>query len=178
VVIVSVIDDPTRAYLLGATAYVVKPYARPDIIQALEAAALDATPAPAPAAQLPAPILVVEDNETSLTTVCDYLGASGYQTAVARNGTEAITQALELRPALILMDIQMPGIDGLEATRRIRANPVLAPIPIIALTALAMPGDRERCLAAGADDYLSKPVSLKELAGIVAHHLNGAHRRA
>ena len=91
---------------------------------------------------------------------------------VARNGAAALSRAHDAKPDLILMDIQMPGMDGLEAIRRIRATPRLAAIPIIAVTALAMAGDRERCLAAGADDYLSKPVSLKGLVTTIAAHLH------
>ena len=83
---------------------------------------------------------------------------------VAKSGRDAISAAQRQNPDLILMDIQMPGMDGLEAMQQIRLNATLADIPIIALTALAMPGDRERCLAAGADEYLSKPVKLKQLA--------------
>jgi CheY-like chemotaxis protein len=87
---------------------------------------------------------------------------------VARNGIEAVDYARARRPALILMDIQMPGIDGLEATRRLRAEEATANIPIIALTALAMPGDRERCLEAGASVYMSKPISLRYLEQTIA----------
>ncbi len=112
-------------------------------------------------------ILVAEDNEDNMKTVSDYLVSKGYRIAVARNGQEATERAREERPDVILMDIQMPKMDGLEATRRIRADADLAEVPIIALTALAMPGDRRRCLAARADEYLSKPVSLKSLVGMI-----------
>jgi CheY-like chemotaxis protein len=116
-------------------------------------------------------VLLVEDNQANITMISDYLGTRGYQVAVARNGAEAIARAREARPAIVLMDIQMPGMDGLEATRRMRAMAELADLPIIALTALAMPGDRERCLAAGANDYLSKPVSLRELMILIENNL-------
>ncbi len=110
-------------------------------------------------------ILLADDNETSVNTYSDYLQAKGFQVAVAHHGEEAIRMAEKLYPDLILMDIQMPGVDGLEATRRIRRHPDqhVAMIPVIALTALAMPGDRELCLGAGANEYLSKPVSLAVL---------------
>jgi CheY-like chemotaxis protein len=116
-------------------------------------------------------ILLAEDNEANIVAISDYLNVKGYQVVVARNGTEAVTRAREIEPAVILMDIQMPGMDGLEATRRIRTQDRLSQTPIIALTALAMPGDRERCLAAGANDYLSKPVSLKGLAAAIEAQL-------
>ncbi len=108
-------------------------------------------------------LLLAEDNAVNIQVLTDYLEASGYALSVARNGYEAVQLARELRPQLILMDIQMPGMDGLEATRHLRRDPALAKVPIIALTALAMPGDRERCLAAGANDYLTKPVNLEQL---------------
>jgi CheY-like chemotaxis protein len=108
-------------------------------------------------------ILLVDDNEDNINLFQDYLYSTGYQVTVARNGKEAIARTQEDKPDLILMDIQMPEMDGLEATRRLRADVSLAPIPIITVTALAMPGDRERCLAAGANDYLSKPVRLEKL---------------
>ncbi len=108
-------------------------------------------------------LLIAEDNINNQTNYNDYLSARDYQVIVAANGIEAINRAREARPDLILMDIQMPGMDGLEVTRLLRADPELSPTPIIALTALAMPGDRERCLAAGANEYLAKPVSLKQL---------------
>jgi signal transduction histidine kinase/DNA-binding response OmpR family regulator len=119
-------------------------------------------------------ILLAEDNEDGIHTFSDYLLAKGYRVVVARDGAEAIERAGEERPELILMDIQMPGMDGLEATRRIRADAAqgVATVPIIALTALAMPGDRERCLEAGVDEYLSKPVSLGELVKVIEAQLN------
>lgn len=108
-------------------------------------------------------ILLAEDNEANIKTLCSYLGAKGYDIAIAHNGKEAIAQAQALVPDLILMDIQMPEMDGLEAMAQLRADPTFSDLPIIALTALAMEGDRDRCLAAGATDYLAKPVRLKEL---------------
>jgi len=112
-------------------------------------------------------VLVAEDNPANLTALTDYLLAKGYQVVVAHDGAEAVARARETRPDLILMDIQMPEMDGLEATKRIRVDPTLTAIPIIALTALAMPGDRERCIAAGVDAYLTKPVPLPELVATI-----------
>ncbi|MCL4294136.1 MAG: response regulator [Anaerolineae bacterium] len=116
-------------------------------------------------------ILLAEDNEANIQLLTDYLEGEGYRVVVARHGAEALARASEERPALILMDIQMPGMDGLEAIGRLRTESQLTSVPIIALTALAMPGDRERCLAAGANDYLSKPVSLKKLVSAIAVYL-------
>jgi CheY-like chemotaxis protein len=108
-------------------------------------------------------ILLAEDNEANIATFSSYLEAKGYRILLATDGQQAIDFAKAEQPDLILMDIQMPVIDGLEAIKQIRLDPNLVNIPIIALTALAMEGDRDRCLAAGANDYLSKPIKLKQL---------------
>jgi PAS domain S-box-containing protein len=108
-------------------------------------------------------VLLVEDTEANRECIGDYLMAKGFRVQFAVNGAEAIHLATSGAPDLILMDIQMSGMDGFEAIRRLRQNPKLARTPIIALTALAMEGDSERCLAAGATHYLSKPIALKEL---------------
>ncbi|MBD2187498.1 ATP-binding protein [Pseudanabaena mucicola] len=112
-------------------------------------------------------LLIAEDNDANALTFSSYLEVKGYRTLFAKNGKEAIAIAKDKHPDLILMDIQMPVMDGLEAIRQIRLDPDVAGIPIIALTALAMKGDRERCLGTGANDYLSKPVRLKELAAMI-----------
>ncbi|MCK4514888.1 MAG: response regulator, partial [Spirochaetaceae bacterium] len=119
-------------------------------------------------------VLIAEDNETNIEMFSRCLQAVGFRIVVARNGREAVERAMERKPDIILMDIQMPGIDGLEAIRRIRGEPELKEMPLVALTALAMPGDRERCLAAGADEYLSKPVSLGKLVGTIKEQLAAA----
>lgn len=113
-------------------------------------------------------VLLAEDHQNNTRTISQYLTARGCQMVVVPNGLEAVEQTATIRPHIILMDIQMPEMDGLEAIRRIKADAELASIPIIALTALSMPGDRERCLEAGADEYLSKPVRLRELALLIA----------
>ena len=112
-------------------------------------------------------ILLAEDNPTNVLTIKDYLEGYGYQVVVAPDGVQALEQATAAHPDLILMDIQMPVMDGLEATRRLRASQQFATTPIIALTALAMPGDRERCIEAGANEYMSKPVGLKTLRNTI-----------
>jgi signal transduction histidine kinase len=108
-------------------------------------------------------ILIAEDNEANVETISIYLEVHGYHLLFAKNGLEAIAIAQNELPDLILMDIQMPIVGGLEAIQKIRLLPSLVNVPIIALTALAMQGDRDRCFDAGANEYLSKPVKLKEL---------------
>ena len=112
-------------------------------------------------------ILLAEDNEANIATISSYLGAKGYRIVSAKDGAEAIALAKSHQPDLILMDVQMPVMDGLEATKQIRLDPSVVNIPIIALTALAMEGDRDRCLAAGADEYVSKPIKLKQLVHLI-----------
>jgi CheY-like chemotaxis protein len=126
---------------------------------------------PAPAGPAPL-ILLAEDNDANSVVICEYFEARGYRVVLARNGQEALDQIGTTRPDVILMDIQMPGMDGLEAIRRLRANPADATTPVIALTALAMPDDQERCLEAGASVYLTKPVSLSRLAELIARLLH------
>jgi signal transduction histidine kinase/ActR/RegA family two-component response regulator len=118
-----------------------------------------------PSSDRTATVLLVEDNEANTLVVGDYLESKGYRLILARNGKEALEQVRQAHPDVVLMDIQMPEMDGLEATRHIRADPerAVADTPIIAVSALAMRGDRDRCLEAGADAYLSKPLVLKEL---------------
>ena len=112
-------------------------------------------------------ILLAEDNQANVLTIGDYLESKNFKVVVAHNGLEAITLAAEINPNIILMDIQMPGMDGLAAIRRLRADSRFRSVPILALTALTMPGDRERCLEAGATEYMSKPVSLQHLIKLI-----------
>ena len=118
-------------------------------------------------------ILLAEDNEANTQTIGGYLEAKGYRVELATNGRIAVEKVNTLMPDLVLMDVQMPEVDGLEAMRRIRAQAGFECLPIIALTALAMVGDRERCLTAGATDYITKPVSLKQLVALIERQLEG-----
>ncbi len=116
-------------------------------------------------------ILLVEDTDVVITLMSEYLLYKGYKVLVARNGYEGVMLAKQEHPDLILMDVMMPVMDGLEASRQIRMDQSLQDTPIIALTALAMAGDRELCLAAGMNDYMSKPIKMQELADIIDKHL-------
>lgn len=112
-------------------------------------------------------VLLVEDNETQRALYAEALDGRRFLVETAGDGEEALERAAAFRPDVVVMDVQMPGMDGLEATRRLRATPALARTPVLALTALAMPGDRERCREAGVDEYLAKPVPLDVLAASV-----------
>ena len=179
VIIVSVVDERTKGLAAGAAEYLVKPISREAIRRVLgvvgaglETAyeamiiAVPLTPPP-----VNGRILLVEDNEINISAIGSYLRDRGYHVVEARNGREALARVDEARPDVILMDIQMPEMDGLEATRQLRAQPTYAALPIIVMTALAMPDDRERCMAAGASEYLTKPVSLKGLVATIQHML-------
>jgi CheY-like chemotaxis protein len=115
-------------------------------------------------------VLVVEDNDKNMKLFRDVLQATGYTTFEATSGEDAVSVALAHQPALVLMDVQLPGIDGVEALARLRQDERTASIPVLALTAQAMSGDRERFLAAGFDGYLSKPVDVPELLQAVQEH--------
>jgi two-component system, cell cycle response regulator DivK len=115
-------------------------------------------------------VLIVEDNDKNMKLLRDLLQVSGYHTIEATTGEQAIELALEQRPSLVLMDVQLPGIDGRQALARLRDNERTASIPVIALTAQAMHGDLERFLQAGFDGYLSKPVDIAELLHEVQEH--------
>jgi two-component system, cell cycle response regulator DivK len=121
-------------------------------------------------------ILVVEDNDKNMKLFRDVLRAKGYRTVEATSGGDAVALAAECAPDLVLMDIQLPDIDGVEALRRLRADARTASVPVLALTAQAMEGDRERFLAAGFDGYISKPVDIAAFVAVVEHYCDGGGR--
>jgi len=178
VLIVSVVDERSKGICLGAAEYLIKPITREQLRTTIDklrqpnwetyTSLMVVREKSEPESPL---ILLAEDNQANIDTISDYLTCRGYQLVIAKNGQEAINIAKAEKPDLILMDIQMPGMDGMEATRQIRSESELARIPIIALTALAMTGDREKCLAAGANEYLTKPIKLKQLANTIKQFL-------
>ncbi len=121
---------------------------------------------------LPKTVLIVEDNELNMKLFHDLLEAHGYQTLEARTGPEALKLAIDHRPDLILMDIQLPEVSGLEVTRKIKDNADLADIPIIAVTAFAMKGDEERIRQGGCEDYIAKPISVVSFLEKVKRYLD------
>ncbi|MEH2175496.1 PAS domain S-box protein [Nostoc sp.] len=168
-IIISVVDEHSKGLAQGAFEYLVKPITRTQLQVTIEklqnpARSDSQNLIVVPEVFLDTPlILLAEDNQPNIDTMSAYLESRGYQIILANNGQQAIDLVRVQCPDLIVMDIQMPGMDGLEAIRRIRNDRQFVHIPIIALTALAMPGDRETCLAAGANEYLTKPVKLKQL---------------
>jgi two-component system cell cycle response regulator DivK len=121
-------------------------------------------------------ILIVEDNPRNLKLIRDVLQFKGYTTLAAETGEDAVKLARERKPALILMDVQLPGMNGREATKVLKADASTQHIPIIALTAFAMKGDKERILGDGFDDYMAKPINIKEVPQMIERYLGG-HKR-
>ena len=120
-------------------------------------------------------VLIVEDNPRNLKLVRDLLDYAGYRTIAATSAEDGIELALSHRPDLVLMDIQLPGIDGVEALARLRTEPDAGEVLVVALTAFAMKDDRERFLAAGFDAYIEKPLNVRELPHQVAAILGRGH---
>ena len=173
VIVASVLDDEPRGRALGAADYVVKPVSYDNIAAAVGRVVpsvrnLEKTRGPRKSGV----ILLAEDNASNIEVMRDFIDSRGYAMVVAADGFEAVERAVECHPAMIFMDIQMPRLDGFEAIRRIRKHSSLEKTPIVALTAFAMGGDREKCLAAGADDYMTKPVSLKALTEVLQRFLS------
>ena len=121
-------------------------------------------------------VLIVEDNEKNMKLARDILQAKGYQTVEAETGEEGVKLAKERKPDLVLMDIQLPGINGIEAFKQIRADTKTKSIPVIALTASVTPTDRSQITAAGFDAFISKPISLKEFVETVKRLIEGGGR--
>ena len=117
------------------------------------------------------PILIVDDNPANLKLARVLLAGEGYQVRTASDADEALSVLREFRPRLILMDLQMPGMDGLELTRRLKKDPELASVTILALTAYAMKGDEERARAAGCDGYVAKPIDTRTIASVIEGYL-------
>ncbi len=112
-------------------------------------------------------VLLVEDNPATIDVLQKELSFLGYDSIVAEDGKQAVEKAASLLPDLIIMDISLPKMDGLEATSAIRKNPKTQSIPVLAATARALPGDKEKCIQSGCDDYLAKPFSHRELGAAI-----------
>jgi signal transduction histidine kinase/CheY-like chemotaxis protein len=189
VIVVSVVRDVAHGLNLGASSYLIKPIKRNELYDAIYNARQAVYPRQENVLVVADPdqleldvsqslpkILLVDDNGSSLTFISDFLATRFFNVLTAQSGYQAIEIARTQLPSLILMDIQMPGMDGLETIRRLRDIAGLQTTPIIALTALVMPGDRSRCLAAGANDYLSKPIGLKKLEATILGTLQSHNR--
>ncbi len=167
-------DDRMAALAYGAMECVTRPLVMDDLrsaVHRLEEKLVDSVQADATADEVNPLILLAEDNESSADLFTRYLTSKGYRVQVAVNGREAVDMTRQLQPALVLMDVQMPVLSGHEATQAIRLDPQFRSLPIIALTALAMPGDRERCLESGMNEYLSKPIRLTTLLSTIRRFL-------
>lgn len=118
------------------------------------------------------PILIVDDNHVNLKLVRVLLTTEGYEVRTATDAEEALAVLQIFHPRLILMDLQLPGMDGLELTRRLKADPATRDIQIMALTAYAMKGDEQKALDAGCDRYIAKPIDTRALPGVIAEYLS------
>lgn len=116
-------------------------------------------------------VMIVEDNELNMKLFDDLLGAHGYQTVKTRDGRQVLELARSHNPDLIIMDIQLPEVSGLEVTQWLKADPVLKAIPVIAVTAFAMKGDEEKIRQGGCEDYVSKPISITDFMKVVQKYL-------
>ena len=120
---------------------------------------------------MPKRVMIVEDNELNMKLFRDLIEASGYETVQTRNGLEALELARQHKPDLILMDIQLPEVSGLEITKRLKADDELHTIPVIAVTAFAMKGDEERIRQGGCEAYMSKPISVPKFVETIKNYL-------
>ena len=116
-------------------------------------------------------VLIVDDNAVNLKLVAYLVKAQGYEVDTAIDADSALAALHARKPDVVLMDLQLPGIDGLELTRRIKADPSTHDVAIIAVTAYAMKGDREKAMEAGCDDYVTKPIDTRALPGVIARHV-------
>ena len=116
-------------------------------------------------------ILIVDDNVTNLKLVAYLMKAKGYDVATAVDAESALEEVRTHRPKLILMDVQLPGVDGLQLTRQLKSDPATREIIVIAVTAYAMKGDQDRAIAAGCDDYVTKPIDTRQLPETIERHL-------
>ena len=116
---------------------------------------------------MPKTVLVVEDNDLNMRLFCDLLAVHGYDTLQSRDGRGVVALVREKRPDLILMDVQLPDVSGLDVTRELKADPDLAAIPVIAITAFAMKGDEERIRAGGCEAYIAKPIAVQRFIEVV-----------
>lgn len=122
-------------------------------------------------------IMIVEDNELNMKLFNDLLEAHGYETATTRDGTNALALARDEKPNLILMDIQLPEVSGLDITRQMKAEDDLKDIPVIAVTAFAMKGDEDKIRECGCEGYVSKPISIASFIETIQHHLPQADNK-
>lgn len=118
-------------------------------------------------------ILIVDDNPTNLKLVAYLMSANGYEVTTALDADAALSAIARNPPQLILMDLQLPGVDGLELTRKLKSDPATKGIVIVAVTAYAMKGDEAKAIAAGCDAYVTKPIDTRGLPKTIAHHLRG-----